>query len=303
MNFAHLFAYPFLMKPSCPNKTCLFFKSKGTVHKDGTFFRKCESRFIQRFKCNTCGKKFSHATNTLEFAQKKRSINSILRGHLASGVSMRRSALLLNVNRITIERKFIYLAKKAQISQAEFLKSLRGQVTHAQFDDLITIEHTKLKPLTVSMAVDAKKRFILGARVAPISSFGHLAKLSRRKYGKRKNEHKKSLDELFQIMTPTLAPEPLLRSDEHKFYPAFVKKYVPEAKHEAFKSRRASVAGQGELKKLYRDPLFAINHACATLRANINRLFRKTWCTTKKKERLQMHIDIFVNYHNTVYLN
>jgi hypothetical protein len=81
----------------------------------------------------------------------------------------------LNIHRTTVERKLIYLAKKANKSQHEFLKELRGKVTHLQFDDLITSEHTKMKPLTISLAVDAKRRYILGTAVAPIGAFGHLA--------------------------------------------------------------------------------------------------------------------------------
>ncbi len=36
------------------------------------------------------------------------------------------------------------------------------------------------------------------------------------------------------------------------------------------------------------------------LRANINRLFRKTWNTTKKVEALIDHLWIYVRYHNAV---
>ena len=58
------------------------------------------------------------------------------------------------------------------------------------------------------------------------------------------------------------------------------------------------MAGQGELKKVAFDPLFLINHTCATLRANINRLIRKTWCTTKDPQRLKDHLDVFIYFYN-----
>jgi hypothetical protein len=215
---------------------------------------------------------------------------------------MRRCAKILKINRLTVERKLIYLAKKAQLSHAEFLKSIKGTVTHLQFDDLITIEHTKLKPLTVSIAVDAKSRFILGAKVGRIGAFGHLAEMSRRKYGKRENEHLRTLFDLFVDVTPTVAKDALVRSDEHNNYPAFVERFLPTAKHETFKGERGAVIGQGELKKVFRDPLFAINHSCAILRANVNRLIRKTWCTTKHKDKLQLHLDLFIDFYNQEYL-
>lgn len=208
----------------------------------------------------------------------------------------------MGVHRITVERKLVYLAKKARTSQEKFLKGLRGSVTHAQIDDLITIEHTKLKPLTVSLAVDAQRRYILGAQVAPIGAFGHLAELSRRRYGTRKNLHKNALKRLFETLAPLLRTNAQISSDEHLHYPDFVKKYAPTATHKSFKSVRGSIVGQGELKRIRFDPLFAINHSCAMLRGNINRLIRKTWCTTKRPERLQMHLDVFINFYNTEYL-
>lgn len=302
INLVTTLALDFSMRPNCPNSRCLFFKSKKTIHRDGHFFRKSESRFIQRFKCTHCKRKFSHATDTLEFRQKKRRVNTPLKRLLSSGVSMRRSAQLLKINRITVERKLIYLAQKARQSQSEFLKTIKGTVTHLQFDDLITIEHTKLRPLTVTIAVDAKSRFILGAKVGRIGAFGHLAELSRRKYGKRENQHLKTLFDLFVDVSPTVAKNSLVRSDEHMNYPAFVKRFLPTARHETFKGERGAVIGQGELKKVFRDPLFAINHTCAMLRANVNRLIRKTWCTTKHKDKLQLHLDLFIDFYNQQYL-
>lgn len=286
----------------CPNDNCKFYGSKEFVQKDGRFYRRSESRFIQRFRCSSCGKRYSHATNALEFGQKKRRLNSEVKNLFCMGLSQRGIARFLKISRLTVERKMIYLAKKANLSQEKFLKSIRGKVKHMQFDDMISVEHTKMKPLTISLAVDVGTRVILGARVAPIGAFGHLAVPSRKRYGPRPNRHKVALNELFQRIHPTLARFPKIESDEHKFYPEFVRKYAPKSEYIRHKGGRGAIVGQGELKKLVYDPLFILNHTCAMLRANINRLFRKTWCTTKKPERLQMHLDIFIDYYNQVYL-
>ena len=290
------------MIKACPNPHCPSFGTKEFIKKDGFFFRRCESRKIRRFKCNCCGKKFSHATGTLEFRQKKRRVNRELEGLLCSGVSMRRSARILAIHRTTVERKMRYLARRARRSHRIFLNSRKGKVMHLQFDDLITTEHTKLKPLTVTLAVDAGTRHILGARVARIGAFGHLAELSRKKYGRRLNRHSSALDHLFNSIAPTVAPNALIQSDEHKRYPEFVTKYLPNREYRRHKGGRGCIAGQGELKKLGHDPLFMLNHTCAMLRANINRLIRKTWCTTKRPGRLQMHLEIFINFYNRCYL-
>jgi len=290
------------MTSACPQSTCLSFRSKAFVAKDGRYYRRCEARFIQRFRCTSCGTRFSHATGTLEFKQRKRSVNNPLRGMLCSGVSMRRSALLLNIHRTTVERKLAYLAKKAGLSQKLFLQQQRGQVMHLQFDDLITSEHTKMKPLTISLAVDVGRRYILGAQVERIGAFGHLAKLSRAKYGPRPNRHVKALNRLFKQISPAVAVGAKIESDEHTFYPPVVARWLPGREYQRYPGGRAAIAGQGELKKGGYDPLFSINHSCAMLRACMNRLIRKTWCTTKRPERLQQHLDVFIDYYNQVYL-
>ena len=50
------------------------------------------------------------------------------------------------------------------------------------------------------------------------------------------------------------------------------------------------------------DPLFSLNHTCAMLRANVNRLIRRTWCTTKKLQPLIDHLEIYTKYHNQILL-
>lgn len=216
---------------------------------------------------------------------------------------MRRCALILNIHPITVKRKLIYLAKKARKSQRELLDSLKERpVTHMQFDDLITIEHTKLKPLSISAAIDAQTRIILGTEVSRIPAFGHLAKKSRQKYGRRPNHHKKGLTRLFETLKSVVSPSALIQSDEHKTYPEFVAKYFPSADYQRYKGGRGCVTGQGELKKLAFDPLFALNHCYAMLRANINRLFRRSWCTTKDPHMLQNHLQIYIAFHNKIIL-
>lgn len=212
---------------------------------------------------------------------------------------MRRMALYFGVHQKTIHRKVIYLAKKARLSQEEFLKSLeKNQVKHLQFDDLISSVHTKLKPVSISIAVDADKRFILGANVAIIPAFGHLAELSRKKYGRRINEHEEKLHQLLAAISPSVSQLAEIETDEHRAYAPAVKKFFPQSTYTQYKGEKGCVVGQGELKKVHYDPLFKINHTCAMFRANINRLIRRTWCTSKDLEMLKNHIDIFIDYHN-----
>jgi len=215
---------------------------------------------------------------------------------------MRRSALLLGISRRTVERKLPFLASRCRRQNIRELQKLKGRIFNMQIDDLITKENSKLKPLSVSIAVDEDRRLILGAEVSEIPAFGHLAKQSVKKYGKRKDEHFEGLTRLFQRLAPVVSSEVLVKSDEHKTYPRFISGYFPKAKHMTFPSERGCVVGQGELKKVNFDPLFIVNHTCAMMRANINRLIRKTWCTTKDPLRLKDHLDVFIYFYNQTLL-
>ncbi len=110
--------------------------------------------------------------------------------------------------------------------------------------------------------------------------------------------HFDGLTRLFQKITPIASPELVIKSDEHGRYPGFFSAYLPKARHLMFKSERGCVVGQGELKKIGFDPLFAVNHTCAMLRANVNPLIRKTWCTTKDKLRPKDHLDVFSYFYD-----
>jgi hypothetical protein len=211
---------------------------------------------------------------------------------------MRRAALFLGVDKKTVERKLPFLAARSRTLVQKKLDKLKGRVHNIQIDDLITKENSKLKPLSVSIAVDEDRRTILAMEVSQIPAFGHLARHAVKKYGHRPDKHFDGLTRLFQKITPIVSSEVRIKSDEHQRYPGFVSAYLPKAKHVTFKSERGCVVGQGELKKVGFDPLFIINHTCALLRANINRLVRKTWCTTKDPQRLKDHLDVFMYYYN-----
>lgn len=291
------------MKQGCPNNKCDYYQNVAFQHKDGRYYRRDDRHFVQRYKCAKCFKKYSYATATLEYRQKKRTYNLIVRNELASGVSLRRCARNVKLHRTTIARKLIYLAKKARLTQEKFLQSIqKNSLTDIQFDDLITSEHTKLKPLAISVVIDSKKRLILGAKVSEIPAFGHIAKISRQKYGRRKNLHRENLNLLIKKLAPLINQWATFKTDQHQFYPEVINKYFPVATHEAYKGERAAVAGLGELKNKKYDPLFMINHTLAMLRANINRLFRRTWCTSKSADRLQDHVDLFIDYFNEMIL-
>ncbi len=218
---------------------------------------------------------------------------------LVSGVSLRRTALLLRINRKTPVRILGIEAKRSEKALKEANEAAPRACT-IEFDDLETFEHTKCKPLSVTLAVEHKTRRILGLEVSRMAANGRLASKSRQLYGKRRDERRLGRERLFKKIKPLVRPDALIKSDQNPYYVAQVKRHFPHAKHQRFKGRRGSSTGQGELKKVKFDPLYTLNHTCAMLRANINRLVRKTWCTTKRPDRLYAHLVLYAQFHNSV---
>ena len=167
-----------------------------------------------------------------------------------------------------------------------------------EFDDLETSEHTKCKPISITLAVESGTRRILGFEVSKMPAKGKIAAFARRKYGSRPDQRKTARARLFKTIKPLVHRHPTIKSDENPHYANCVKKYFPGSLHATHKGKRGCIVGQGELKKITFDPLFSLNHTCAMFRANINRLFRRTWCTTKRIDRLEAHLALYSVHHN-----
>jgi len=214
-------------------------------------------------------------------------------------MSQRRLALHLGVNRKTIVRRFRFLAECARADHESWRRrSPLRLVDEIQFDDLETIEHTKLKPLSVALAVDAKTRNILSFKVSQMPAKGLLAKKSVKKYGRRVDHRARGWKALMEDLAPIMTPSVKIKSDQNPHYSKWVRRYFPHAHYTQIPGGRGSVTGQGELREKRFDPLFSLNHTCAMFRANINRLFRKTWCTTKNIEGIRNHLALYVWFHN-----
>lgn len=286
------------MHPNCPYcaKRSDYVSDFRTTVRFGSFHRTSDSKDVQRFLCKHCKKTFSKATMDPRYRQKKRQKNNLLEELLASAVSQRRSARILRINRKTVARRLRFLGNAAR--EELFMETASSKVEHMQFDDLETFEHTKYKPVAITLAVEGKTRRILGFRVAQMAAKGIIAERSIKKYGFRVDERAEKRRALFTELAPIINPGAIIKSDSNPHYVEDVKEFFPTCVHETCIGERGAITGQGELKKTSFDPIFSLNHTCAMARANMCRLIRKTWCTTKNRHRLDDHLAIFAAYHN-----
>lgn len=294
------------MKIFCPDVKCKTDQNHNPkinpIVGNGSFFRRSDSKWITRYHCRNCGKYFSASTRHPAYYQKRRRITRPLKLLVCSGVSQRRAAVILGVNPKTVVRRFRFIAHQERARHQKWMNENFGSqhLSHIQFDDLETAEHTKCKPISVSLAVDPRTRKILNFKVSQMPAKGLLAKTALRKYGLREDQRPRGWDQMMKELVPFVSGNVVWHSDDNPHYPRFVFKHFPHSQHKTVKGGRGAISGQGELKKLRFDPLFSLNHTCAMLRANLNRLFRRTWCITKNQQGLIDHLSIYVSYHNQV---
>lgn len=276
---------------------CPHCKSEHIIKKSFYYVQHSRSR-IRRYKCHSCQKTFSKRTLSITYYQKKPTLNDPIYLLSMSGSTQRRTARLLKCSRDTVGRKILWL--RLHKSNPEPVS--KYDASHIQIDELETIEHTKLKPLTIPLCVSHTYK-ILGLSVGKIRAKGHLAEISDKKYGPREDERKRALTELFEHLKATLPVAPLtITTDANPLYGRFIKDYFPSSKHIRIVSRdhlkkKRELVYTAERKRVF-DPLFALNQRCAMLRSDIRRLTRRSWCTTKKIENLRNHLELYSVYNN-----
>jgi transposase-like protein len=266
----------------------------GSIKK-GYFITKWNAQPVPRYQCKACGKKFSSHTAKPYYRQKKPYLNREVFSLYSSTLTQRRMARHLKVTRTTIVRKFLYLAR---LSKKQHESELRkwGATARVQFDEMESFEHTRLKPLTIAVAVDERSGKILATSVATIPAKGPLASISRAKYGYRPDHATKARTRVINIISQ-VAPFALVVTDAHPQYPALIESILPKATHKV--AKRAKRAFQADSsRRNVDDELFRLNHMASTLRHDLSRLLRRVWVTTKKASRLEAHLDLYIAYHN-----
>ena len=221
----------------------------------------------------------------------------MIRKLLSVGNTQRDIAYVLKIDKDTVARRLVILGKAARIRMLRE-REKAPLADCVQFDELISFEHTKMKPLSIAVISDADRWRILDVQVSTLPASGLLAKKAREKYGFRPDTSETGRTRMMARSVSSIHAKARVSTDKHAAYPALIKRFLPKATHIRHLGAKGAVVGQGELKQLGFDPLFCINHQFASHRAGLSRLARRTWCTTKNVERLKDHLMIYLDYYN-----
>ncbi len=278
-----------MYRGSCPG--C----GSSHVNKKGYFRTKWNGQPVPRYGCRGCGRGFSSHTFRGTYRQKKPYLNELIFKWYVSGTTQRRMARVMAINRKTVARKFEYLSVLARQVHSRKLESGALRSRQVQFDEMESFEHTRLKPLSIAIAVKAGSGEILDAQVASMPYRGRLVAIAFSKYGRRPDN--RALAASRTLRSVALAADDKLNvlTDLKSSYPQLIRSALPSARHHPVKAaprpplpRRANAD----------DPLFTLNHTCAKIRHDLSRMARKVWTTTKKARYLQAHLDLYIAFNN-----
>ena len=149
-----------------------------------------------------------------------------------------------------------------------------------------TFEHTRRKPLAIQLVIRAKTGHILSAKVckgfvkSQSVSKGH-SKAWNSEASKEKQEAVTS--GLVEAKKAANRATTTIACDGSHFLLGAVRDVC-------FESYFNHMVLKGENKR--------VDLAIAKLRNDLSRLSRKSFCTTKRADRLQNHLDLYTDYHN-----
>ena len=287
--------------PRCPYDSCRahhnpperFFKC------DGTYQPLCRPHPVQRYRCRLCRRRFSRQSFRADRSQKKPYLNAAFLHLMTACVALRQTARVLRVARRTIERRFAWLAAHAG-------RFHRNRLAHASLngpfmlDEMETFEGNRYQPVTVPVLIEPRSLFVIASEVGPLRRKGRMTPAQRRlrgeherKHGRRPSHSAAAVRSVLERLRSCAAPDgPVeLVSDQKPLY--------EHLGGRVFGSRFRWQAHSASARRDQHNPLFPINHTNARLRHFLSRLRRRSWCVSKRRQRLREHLQIaalWVNY-------
>jgi transposase-like protein len=286
--------------PRCPHADCEAHRQPppGFCTRSGSYTADCHAQPVPRFRCKSCKRSFSRQTFRASRGDRRPDCNVPLLQLLVSGVGLRKAAELLDLDVHTVQRKKQKLGATCQ----QLHRNLCNKLPEGRafvLDEEETYEGASIRPLTVPLLIEAKSWFVVAATAGSIRRMA--ARGSKRRARQERDElrHGRRTDESNACVALVLGElarlttgQVTLHSDRKRSYQTLGKRLLP--------GRLLHLTTSGEAVRNERNPLFPINSTIAISRCYVGRLRRQSWLVSKKKERLQNHLHVFIAYRNYV---
>jgi hypothetical protein len=261
---------------------------------------------VQRFQCKGCKRTFSTQSFRVDRGLRRSHLDGRIFRDLISKVTQRQIARKLGCDRGMVAHRLELWGRHCQDFH-ELLMRARPEKKFWEgrflLDELETFEHNRrLKPVTVPVLVHKPSHCILHAAVGTLPprrplSKANLVKLARIEAlegGKRCSQSREKVAECFEALNGVTASAAIVRvsTDEKHTYRGLLRK--------TFGERLEHDTTNSKLARTYSSPLFVVNHTLAMLRDGLSRLVRRNWGASKKREKLERHLWIYIAWRNYV---
>ena len=286
--------------PRCPNPSCTQHRtpSASFCWRVGYYQPRCRNEPVPRFRCKACRRGFSRQTFRHDYRDRRPECNEPLFSLLTSGVGLRQSGRLLKLGVQSVQRKMWKLSRTLQALHENLSVRLPAGGTYLM-DEEETFEHASIRPLTMPVVIDRRTWFIVSTSVGSIRRLAPEGTARRRrqarderKRGRRPDQSAKCVHEVLAALQRRIDGPFVLQTDKKSSYARIAQRlFGARVRHETTVSTMARTTS---------NPLFPINTTLAMSRDNCGRLRRKSWLVSKKGERLQAQMALFIAYRNYV---
>jgi len=289
------------LPPRCPRSDC-------AAHRDpvgrwfvrhGSYQPKCRRTPIPRFRCRVCRHTFSRQTFRYDYRDQAPGCNVPLLRLLTSGVGLRQSARLLDLDIGAVQRKLEKLAANCAALHDNLSPHLAPGRTFL-LDEEETFEQASIRPVTMPVLIEKETWFVVATDAAPIRRLApvgtarrRLQEESEKRLGRRPDGSRASVRRTLQALAQRLEGGSLvLRTDEKSSYATLIRA--------VFRGAATHETTSGKAPRTQHNPLFAINTTLAMTRDNNGRLRRRSWLVSKRCACLQQQMCLFLVYRNYV---
>ena len=260
----------------CPLCSSESIKRKGSM--------KTKRGSTKRYQCKECSKTFTKRTLTQNYRHRLQHLRDRITGLYCEGMSLRAISRYLKINVKTVMKYFLENANMSKVNNLRRLDQGQIVTAYVQFDELETFEHTKRKPLGVECSIRVKTGEIISAKVCtiPVKALA-VSSMYIKYWNKNINRQQVLTDMLIETKKAMNKENFTIACDNAKQPVKIVKTLFDNHKVQVFNSHSTN-------KK--------IDSTFLKMRQDISRLRRRTLATTKKRENLQKHLDLYTDYHN-----
>lgn len=293
-------------KQVCTNTSCSSHLPtvKNKIHKRGYYAPKyLGGGKVQKYQCQICKTWFSGRSYLSTFKQHKPQLNKLIFHSYSSAMTQRRMARNLQCNLKTVAKKVKFIGDEAKKMHSYILNNKELRAREVLIGELKTFEHTKLKPLKITLAVN-ERGYILDYQITRVRAKGRLGSIANKipklaLYSKNTCKNtKQALSEVLRKIKPCMVYDTKFKTEENLAHKNMIKTAYPFREHKSFIVSEENKKTIALDKDKFNDNLFWLNHTCARMRADISRLRHKTWITTKSVAGLDSHMGLFVAYKN-----